>query len=415
MKRRAGRGRGAVIWLVGCMCLLPATAGAYPTDRPPTDPYGAGMAHADELEAAGQPGEAADILAPLLGTYPQDFPLWLRLAWLRFQAGRWASAEQAYQGALALNPSSPQALLGRGWCRQRLGDRAGARTDFRAVLAQLPEDASAREGLALVAPEAALWPSLWGTGLVYGAHPEKRSGWGLTLHAPALWALGSGHLLTAASYRLLRFSLRKGNGPASAWRKGLLQHEGYTTLGWLAGRWDLLAHYAYLTAGADAGSGGHVVGGTLGLTTYGRARLEASHSLYETGGVTRAALAWRLPLGEHLRLQPEIAWQWAGQASRWSGALDAAFRVARVTLGVGGRYGDELRPAYLGEAVVWNSDERLLAGARASLDVTLGAGVSLGVASQWRRLERASGAERVQADLWVGSLGLTWQSGEEAW
>jgi hypothetical protein len=47
-------------------------------------------------------------------------------------------------------PGAVEALLGRGWVRLRLGDLAGARTAFNAVLDADSEYADARAGLVLV-------------------------------------------------------------------------------------------------------------------------------------------------------------------------------------------------------------------------------------------------------------------------
>lgn len=62
--------------------------------------------------------------------------------------GRWKSAVKTFDAALLLTDTAADVVALRGWARLRSGDAAGAKSDFERALRYLPNDPSAKQGLA---------------------------------------------------------------------------------------------------------------------------------------------------------------------------------------------------------------------------------------------------------------------------
>jgi len=84
-------------------------------------------ARSNDLEAQGSYAEALAALAPLATDYPQDYRLLVRLGWLAFEAGDYATALRWYQAALDVSPDAYDARLGLAWTRLRLRGRRSRR------------------------------------------------------------------------------------------------------------------------------------------------------------------------------------------------------------------------------------------------------------------------------------------------
>lgn len=123
-----------------------------------------------------------------------------------------------------------------------------------------------------------------------------------------------------------------------------------------------------------------------------------SVSHYTDALALRIEASWQRALGAQLTLTATGAAQWAnttryGQGWLGSGSLTLQGRVLGAVLWLGGRYGEELRPAYLEEKLIYNAGDRPRAGvwlgARAPLATGWGGLVSYG--HDW--LRSADGAE----------------------
>lgn len=62
--------------------------------------------------------------------------------------GKWKDAVTTFDIALQLNDRAADILTLRGWAKLRAGDKKGARKDFEEALKFIPNDASAKQGLA---------------------------------------------------------------------------------------------------------------------------------------------------------------------------------------------------------------------------------------------------------------------------
>lgn len=78
---------------------------------------------------------------------PGDFTAISRIAYARYQQGRFAEAEKWYRKALAGYPSNVEMRAGLGWCLLRLNRFDEAKREFRAVLSIAPDHTSSQEGL----------------------------------------------------------------------------------------------------------------------------------------------------------------------------------------------------------------------------------------------------------------------------
>lgn len=83
---------------------------------------------------------------------PGNYTAMSRLAYARFNQGRYAESAAAYEAVLAQYPGDLEMRAGLGWSRLRQGDTAAAREAFAAVLRYSPDHASALEGIAACSP-----------------------------------------------------------------------------------------------------------------------------------------------------------------------------------------------------------------------------------------------------------------------
>jgi hypothetical protein len=216
-------------------------------------------------------------------------------------------------------------------------------------------------------------PSLMQGLYLYRDHPTR----GLTSASTArLAAWIYQRWLFAASYRFSYFGASdraEGYGASSAaWR----QHDGYGTLGYAAPRFGISLHYGVLSgslsATPDYAQTSHHVGFAARYSPFGDGLLALTASLFPDEVIYRGELGWALPLipatsswglkSRSLRLRPAVAVQWSGGEWRPSGSLTVSFEHPRFAVFVGGKYGSELRPAYLPQEVVYNGPERIPLG-----------------------------------------------------
>ena len=370
------------------------------------DDYAEAMRRAAVLEVVKEPAAAAAVLEEIAGTYSQDHALFLRLGWLHFEAGDFDASIDRYRRALALNPDSVDARLGIGWCRLRLGDRVRARDRFLEVLLRRPADESAKQGVALTRKMTTLGASVGVAYHAYTGHPTKVSAWAV---APSLWAAFSEAWLAGVTYRYLAFTTVGGTGSIGSWSDGgFEQQEVHAYLGWMGADVGVTAHYAYQGNDAPSLNAAHTAGLALRGRLWGDLLTTGVYSHYDDMDVWRAALGFRMPLTAWFTLTPGVAYQHAGDEDLGSGSLSAAMALGRFFADVGGRYGDEVRPAYPDHAVIYNVSERLRYGAWASLGVRLWGGLRMGAIYEYRGLRSVQGAESIDSGMHVGLLVLSW-------
>ena len=347
-----GRSRLSAAHVLLCVVAVGGTA-AFAQSRA-SDPA---LTEVDRHERAGDLRGAAQRLAPITARFPDDYALTLRLAWLWYRAGEYAAAEPAYRRAFELSDGASDARVGL-------------------ALSQ-----------AALQPNSVLTPAL---SFATRSDGIRGAGVGLALEVPAVLRE---HWLLSGTYRYWNFQGTTGGGFA--------QHEGHLALGYVTPTVGVALHYSLLQDGSGVVGRGHVAGLSTRLSAFGDVRFEASYSVYDSLSVARAALAYSLPLGARVRLTPGLAAQYA--AGEWLGnaSLTLSVDAALARFWLGGKYGDELRPAYLASATVVNVPERIAGGFFAGLDIPLGKRLSLRAAYDfsWLRTTTSQAAHGLTLGL----------------
>lgn len=359
--------------------------------------YDAAFAESRRLEAEGRPADAARALEPLTQDYDQDYALWLRLGWLRFEAEAYPEAEAAYRRAMALSGGAQDARLGLAWTLLREGRRAAAAEGFRAILADDPAQASAQEGLALATvPAVSFAPHLSVSVFAEGGASSGTWVGGLA----GLDALVRGHVLFGAAVRSadLGGSLAGGRGRGmNAGTATTGDLEAHLRAGWVTEPFGLIALGAFVTSSDGYGParplGSAWIAGLSGRwSPFGDGVLEASWSAWPDVSILRLAPSWRLPVVAGLSVTPGLAVQHlvapagaglppplAEAVGAWpvAGSLGLRYDGSGFSLWAGGKLGDEVRPAYLWQPSVWGITATFRGGGWAGGDLALGGGWAL--------------------------------------
>jgi hypothetical protein len=331
---------------------------------------------------------AIQTLERILAEYPQDFALRLELGWLAFQAEDWTAAGAYYRSAAELSPEALEPRLGIAWTQLRSGDPEAAQTAFRSILAQAPEHASAKQGLALCETSPGLALSAGGAlgFLTRSGIPGWKFGGsiaaGLGLTTASDWAAG-------ATYRYSYFPQPGQPGMGSGRGAGFSQHEVYLATGYTGPRVGVLGQYAYQYDGSATGGQAHVVG-LSGRHSWQAVALllDISDSLYSDRNILRLAPSLDLALGATLVLQPTLALQYTRGDWLPNVALRIVFQWDGGSIWLGGKLGEEERPAYLHTPAIYNIDERIAWGTHLGLQFAIGQ-IHLGLAWELSALSPA--------------------------
>lgn len=232
------------------------------------------------------------------------------------------------------------------------------------------------EGVQAAPRSWVLVPSVMQGLYVYRDHPTR----GLTSASTARLALWlQGRWLLSAAYRFSLFapsSAAQSTGSAATWR----QHDGYAGAGYAAPRFGASLHYGVL-AGAldktpDYAETSHHMGAVARYSPWGDGTLASTLSIYPSELLWRGEVGWALPILQanllrawSLHIRPSAALQWSAGEARPSGTLTVLFEHPRVSAFVGGKYGVELKPAYIAQEVVYNGPERIPLGLWSGLSV----------------------------------------------
>jgi tetratricopeptide (TPR) repeat protein len=340
------------------------------------DPYDDAVALSDAAEARGDLAAAARPLEVTLGAYPQDHALPLRLGWVYLRAGRFVDAERAYRLSLSIAPRSDDARLGLGSALVGQARCAEARAQLEPLLARRPaspQAAGAERALSSCAPEpkgvAALFVA-WNRYL-YPGHATKQSGNGVLVSAGGRTA---GGWVLQGAFRHVAFTPSES---ASSWLGSFSQNEAYGQAGYAAPGGAFLLQGAVVADGSGTLGTSRHVGFSARWTEGSDLLLDASLSLYDDLTVGRVAPSWSVPVAGPLRLIPGLALQRAGDETKLTGSISAALDWPSLSLWGGGKYGEEIRPAYLGQLAVYDIKERVAWGAWAGARVRLGSTLSI--------------------------------------
>jgi hypothetical protein len=105
--------------------------------------------------------------------------------------------------------------------------------------------------------------------------------------------------------------------------------------------------------------------------------------------VLRAAPRWRVRIAGPLSLEPGFAAQEAAGHVYAAGSLAAIVAWAHVSAWIGGKIGEEVRPAYLDAHVVYDIPEHVLGGAWLGVRARLGGPIGLVATYAFDLLRRA--------------------------
>ncbi len=409
--------------LSGSLMALPAAA--LEPSSGTREPYDAALQSVKGAATPEQPDQidaAIGELSALLPQYLQDVDLPLKLGELLLRRGRYLDALYSYE--LALRNSSPggEAELGLGNTLLKLGRCLEARVHFQAVLAEtrlhdaaaaglrqcsssptpgleLPAAPAAKATTASAAAPPRLWlqPFLAQSFYIYQNHPVLNYGLGPTAR---LEALVSGRYYAAATYRYSYFATRSGQvAPFS-------QHDLYLDAGWNARAFGVTLRYAFVTDGGSYSGNSHHVGVSARYSRFADGLLNLSASFYQDTTVLRGELAWLIPIAGGFSLRPAGALQWTPSDTYKTLSLALFYYHRRFSLWAGGKIGDELRPAYLSVAYVYNSPARIPYGAWGGLSVRPGSRFSLTLNYAYDRLLRTDTTPTQDSVVHALTLGL---------
>ena len=392
--------RAATLSSRGPAVLVAVALGVFPRGaKGASDPYDWAFARASEAAREGDFPGAARALATIVPAYPQDYAVALALGELELQAADYSAAERAFRLAVYRAPSARAAHLGLGWALVREGRCDEATPELRALTyGAEPGAESARQGVETCAPQHAVWglDAAWNEYL-FPAHPFKASASGF--FARTDFAIADRWVL-AGAYRFSGFDTVSGSGVAP-----FAQNEGYAHAGYDAPRAGFTADAAVVVDGSGYYGTSWHVGATARWSPLGDLFLRGSVSLYPDETIGRVAPAWKIPLGGPFSLLPGAAVQFAGGQVLPNASLSALADWSGFSLWVGGKYGDEARPAYLEHDVVYDIPERVAFGAWAGVRVRIVEGLWAQASYSFDRLHRTDRFTPPESDLHAIALG----------
>jgi hypothetical protein len=356
-------------------------------------------------------------LRALVERYPQDYALVLELAWVEFQARRYAEAARHYRTAVSLSLGARDARLGLGWSLAYLGRCDEARVELHAARALDPSDARAREGLEacapggwLAPPPAVSWyPSFSVTGHVYVGNADRDLGVG---PAAGLSAVLFDHGLLGAFYRLTDLPVRVSGGQGGGGRRThLLQHELWLGAGFTTAPVGFVARYGAVLDRTGYSGTSHALGGSLRWSFGWDAYAEGGVSLYDTSVLPEAAVVGstavglRIPLGSYVAVRPGLRLGFVDGNTYGAFVASAGIDTGDLELYLGGTLGRERLPVHWSVPVVYNLPERLAEGLMAGASLELAEGWRASADYQLRRLiDEPDGAESGMHLFTIGIL-----------
>jgi hypothetical protein len=380
----------SVVALAACLAPAPASA---------ADPYDVALARAREASARGDWSGAARAIAVVVDAYPQDYAIAVALGDAQIGGARFADAERSYRLALHRAPDARDARLGLAWSLLGTGD-CGAAEDTLGVWGDAPPAADRAEKA--IAACNAKPPGPWTIAAswneyLFPDHPYKASGTGFIAEASRNI---DDRFRVDGAYRFVRFATT-----TSPYVTPFSQNEGYLRAGYDTANVGLLAEGAIIADGSGLYGTTPHVGASARWSRFGDALLQGAASFYKDLTALRLAARWRVPLAGPLSVIPGAAAQLvAGQAFA-DASLTLAAEWPVLSLWLGGKYGDEVRPAYLDSHVVYDIPERVAWGAWAGARVRVTRGLALQASYSLDRLRRTDKVLPQESDLHALAVG----------
>lgn len=345
-----------------------------------------------ELERAGDPRAARELLLSAWGPAPDSYEVSVRLAWLTLEMRRPHEAIALYRRARSLPGAGPEATRGLasaltrdGFDALEAGERGRARRNFEEALRLFPGDGEATRGLEL-SKDRPFAVELWLGGLMVTSAEPTTSGGFAFLHARFA---PTEALRLRAAYRLSVTSQERsaqGKGPGSASRSVTrTRHEGWAGLGVEQRSWraEALA-FGVFASGAPAVPG---QAARLSAGTRVGALLDESALFYRTGTELQlrpmlfawpttslgAAAGARVTRGADSTLVAgELGLSWVGQS---------------VELHASGLWGKARTPVFLDVPMIVDVEGELFAGGVVSVLIPAGPELALGLSGEAHALD----------------------------
>lgn len=407
--------RGELLVVIGALAVLTPLVGSAPAfaagnEDAPVD-YDAAIASARAAAERGEPRVAARLLAPIAEAYPQDYEVALQLGWYSFSAGDYAAAERAYREAIARAPAAADARLGLAWTLVRRGDCRAASAEIRV----LEVDPRAKDVAAACAPpELAARPpqtvlAFAFTRWKFPGDPLKTGANGFFASASEQvtreWNLGLTYRYASVDTQQSQTSVLSPPGPQFPPRppvaqtttrvSSFAQHEAYAHATWSAGALGLGLHAAVITEASGAlGTSEHA--GIVGRwSPFGDLQLDVAASRYTDETIARVSPSWTIPIYGPLRVVTALAVQRVSGETLASASLSLLLDWRALSFWAGGKYGQEERPAYLAQSIVYDLTDRVTWGAWGGLRVRLADGIGVAATYAYDRL-RVTGSSSGQ-------------------
>lgn len=364
-----------------------------------TDGYEEIMARAAEMSARGDHAGAARALEPAVVELAQDYSIAVECAWQHFQAGEWRDAERAYREAIARAPGSKDARIGLAWTLVH-----EERCEEAAAASRAADDPRGEEVLAACAPARAWTLSASFLAAATPDHPIKTGAAGIlsSISGP----IGEGGVFGAA-HRFVRTGTIASSGIAA-----FDQHDFYGHVGYWGERWGLVVRVAVaadlsrtLETSGHGGLSAHVRLASFLPAWTGDARLEASASVYDDLTVVRVAPSWAIHVFGPLHVIPGFAFQHDGARAYGAASIAAALEWPVFSVWAGAKYGDENRPAYLAQSVVYDLTEKVAWGAWLGVRVRPWRRLAFEAAYAFDQLRRSDALAPSQSGLHSFSIG----------
>ncbi|MCK5688409.1 hypothetical protein KAI87_04015 [Myxococcota bacterium] len=402
-----------ILALVSCAIFtLPIHAEA--AKSPDLHTYTEAFAAALVLEKETKFTQAITLLAPLAKTYPQDYLIHLQLGWLAFSAEDYKTAQLYYRKAVNLSEGSIQSLMGLGLSHLKLYKRGPAIRAFRALLAKSPNNKAARDALkAAKKIRKYFWaPAIAGNYLSYPGSEigEKSFAVGLsadlTLHylqnysASLKWKYAAFAFLKDPA--LQTAGRRSSSGSSYVYSS---QNDIYADAGYDAELFGARLHYGNTSSPGYELEEAHVGGLTLRFSPFGDMLLHTNHSYYADAIVGRIAPSWKIPLGKHFNVELGGALQRTDENDTYSNLkMNLSSSGKTWDVWVGGKYGDEFRPAYLDYSTIYNMTELIRYGGWGGLAFALDEERFVKIALEWSHLQDTTDSS--ESDMYFISIGL---------
>lgn len=358
------------------------------------DAYDDALTRAHAAEARGDLAGAIDALTPALAAFPQDYEIAVEIASLEARRGHVDEAARMYRLAIARSPRGAPARLGLVAMLAAAGRCDDVDAEVRAAGALLSPAAVPACVRSPMRTPVAIGLSF--NQLFFPSHPYKSAASGATASVDVpigAWSVG-------ATGRHLSLSSRD-----ETVMPAFTQQEGYARVGVGNATFGASLLFGVVRDGSGKLGTSEHVGTVLRWSPAGDLMLAATVSAYSDDTIVRVSPSYRLGLGSGFSLTPAVAMQRAEGATWWNGSLTLSYDGAKGGFFVGGKYGEEVRPAYLADSVVYDMPEHVTWGLWAGGRVRLGESLALRVAYSLDHLEGSSGTTPVSSNLHALTVG----------